>query len=110
MHSALYAVRIVADPHIGILIHLSAVGVEDIIVLAYLCEALGTYTVGEIEGESAAVGKAVLYKLSVCTEPVPAGSVEKLGRCINSLVHGEQSVCLCVVVFSVNLIETLGSK
>ena len=77
MKSALYTVIVAADPHIGVLVHLSAVGVEDIIILAYLREALGTYAVGEIEGKSAAIGKAVLYKLSVGTEsvqPVPSSS------------------------------------
>ena len=106
MHSALYAVRIVADPHIGILIHSSVCGIEDIIVIAYLCETLGTYTVGKIEGESAAVGKAVLYKLTFAVKSVPTGSVEELSCNIDIFIDSNLFVALNIVVLAVKLIET----
>ena len=41
MYSALDAVRVITDPHVGVFIHFSAVGIENIIVVAYLREALG---------------------------------------------------------------------
>ena len=109
MKSALYTVIVAADPHVGVLIHLAAVGVEDIIVIAYFGEALGSDTVGEIEGISAAIGKAVLYEIAVSTESVPTGSVKKLCSRIDILVNCKRSVGLCIVVLAVNLIETLGS-
>ena len=108
MYSALYAVRVITDPHIGILIHLSAVGVEDIIVVAYLRKALGTDTVCKIEGVSAAIGKSVLYKLALAVESVPASSVKQLCRDIYVLIDRKLLVALDIVVVSVKFIETFG--
>ena len=108
MYSALDAVRVITDPHVGVFIHFSAVGIENIIVVAYLCKALSTDTVRKIEGISAAIGKTVHYELALAVESVPASSVEQLCRDIYVLIDRKLLVSLDIVVVSVKFIEALG--
>ena len=110
MHSALYTVRIISDPHIGIFVHHSACGIEDVIVISYLCEALGAYTIDKIESLSVTLNKAVLYELAVGTESVPASSIKQLGSHINFFIYRKYSVYQCIIVLAVKLIETLWSE
>ena len=108
MYSALDAVRVITDPHVGVFIHFSAVGIENIIVVAYLCKALGVDAICKIECISAAIGKSVLYELALAVESVPASSVEQLCRDIYVLIDCKLLVALDIVVVSVKFIETLG--
>ena len=72
MHTALDAVRIVIDPHCSVLIHLAAECVEDVVIVAYLCEAESKNRVVIVVGVTvAAVDKAGLNHLAVLVESVP---------------------------------------
>ena len=48
VHTALDTVRIVVDPHCSVLIHSACSGIENVIVVADLCEALSVLVVLEI--------------------------------------------------------------
>ena len=48
VHTALDAIRIVVDPHCSVLIHFACSGIENVIVVADLCEALSVLVVLKI--------------------------------------------------------------
>ena len=48
VHTALDAVRVVVDPHCSVLIHSACSGIENVIVIADLCEALSVLVVLKI--------------------------------------------------------------
>ena len=108
MHSAGNSVRVISNPHISILIHHSAVGIEDIIIVAYFCKALGALAGAEIESLSVALNKAVGYELSVAAESVPTDTALELAVIqIECLIGCNLLVGLNIVIVAVKLIESL---
>ena len=107
MHPRLHTVVIGTDPHGGILIHHAAAGVEKVIVVADLCEALGAHAVSVVEGLSAAGHKAGLDELAVCAEVVPAVAAQLRGLRIDGLVDCQLAVILREVVIAVQLIQAI---
>ena len=72
MYTRLDAVIIDRHPHIGVLVHLPAVGIEHIVVVTDLREALGVNVVGKVVGKSVNIDKSVADKISVFIAPVLA--------------------------------------
>ena len=106
VHTALNAVVIGRNPHIGILVHLPAVGVENVVVVTDLREPLGADTTVVVVGKSvAAFHKARLDELAVCAEVVPAVAAQLRGLHIDGLVDSQRAVVLGVVVLAVQLIQ-----
>ena len=70
MHTGLNTVIVSGNPHIGILVHLPAVGVENVVVVTDLREPLGADVVGEVVGAPVNVRKAVLEDVAVRVAPV----------------------------------------
>ncbi len=66
MHAGLNAVSIYADPHICILVHKTAAGIEHVIIAADLGEALSTDIVSEVVGVAFNIRKAVCDDIAVC--------------------------------------------
>ena len=111
MHTALDAVRIVVDPHCSVLIHLAAVCVKDVVIVADLCEAESKNRVVIVVGVTvAAVDKAGLNHLTVLVESVPVAffrdKVILLGN-PNRLVSCKLTVCVSVVILAVKGVETV---
>ena len=112
VHTALHAIGIVADPHSGIFVHLAAAGVEQVVVTADF---------GEAKCQSAVI---IVVDIAVSTSD-KAGSLQ-LARFVKSVpvaLFGDQAILLTdpgsnsnnqnavglgVVVFSLQLIETIG--
>ena len=111
MHTALDAVRIVVDPHCGVFIHLAAVCVKDVVIVAYLCKAESKNRVVIVVGVTvAAVDKACLNHLAVLVERVPValfGDKVVLLSNPNSFVNRKLTVSVCVVILAVEGIETV---
>ena len=111
MHTALDTVRIVVDPHCSVLIHLAAECVEDVVIVAYLCEAESKNRVVIVVGVTvAAVDKAGLNHLAVLVESVPValfGDKVVLLRNPNCLVHSKLTVCVGVIILAVEGVETV---
>ena len=110
VHSAFNAVLIVSDPHIGVLVHLSAVGIEDIIVVAYLCEALGELSVIVIVGKSVVFDKSVYNHSAVGIKLIGSlfyGKPISLCYPIAAVSDYFCSRCSCIIVASVNRYESL---
>ena len=111
MHTALDAVRIVIDPHCSVLIHLAAECVEDVVIVAYLCEAKSKNRVVIVVGVTVtAVDKAGLNHLAVLVESVPValfGDKVVLLRNPNCLVHSKLTVSVGVIILAVEGVETV---
>ena len=108
VHTALDAVIIGRDPHISTLIHLPAVGVENVVVVTDLREPLGADTTVVVVGKSvAAFHKARLNELCICTKGVPAVLVQQLRPHIGRSADNQRAVVLGVVVFAVQLIQAI---
>ena len=111
MHTVLNTVRIVVDPHCGVFIHLSAVCVKDVIIIAYLSEAEGKNRIIIIIGVTvAAVDKASLNHLAVLVESVPValfGDKVVLLSNPNGFVNRKLAVCVSVVILAVEGVETV---
>ena len=73
MYSALDAVRVITDPHVGVFIHFSAVGIENIIVVAYLFKALGVIIIFKVICFAVNIGKSVCNYEAVIAAPVFSG-------------------------------------
>ena len=58
-------VAVRAYPHIGVLVHFAAAGIEKVIVVADLCEALSAYAIRVIIVPVTAADKACLDRKSV---------------------------------------------
>ena len=69
MHSRFDAVVVGSDPHCGILVHLSVSGVEQIVIITYLSEALCSLIIGEVICAAVNVNKSVAYNESVFSAP-----------------------------------------
>ena len=108
MHTRLHTVVIGTDPHGGILIHLAAVDIEDIVGVVDLREALSADTICIVVGSSAAGHKACHEQLTLFIKAVPAGTVQQLGIHIGRLVDSQRAVVLSVVVLAVQLIQPTG--
>ena len=72
VHPRLHTVVIGTDPHGGILIHLAVSGIENVVVVTDLREALSVDVVGEVVGAPVNVRKAVLEDVAVRVAPVSA--------------------------------------
>ena len=72
MHTRLHTVVIGTDPHGGILIYLAVSGIENVVVVTDLREALSVDVVGEVVGAPVNVRKAVLEDVAVRVAPVSA--------------------------------------
>ena len=111
MHTALDAVRIVVDPHCGVFIHLAAVCVKDVVIVADLCEAESKNRVVIVVGVTvAAVDKACFNHLAVLVESVPValfGDKVVLLRNPNRLVYSKLTVCISIVILAVKGVETV---
>ena len=70
MHSGLDAVAVGGHPHGGVLVHHAAAGVEEVVVLADLRQALGTGIVREVVGDPIDIDEAVTDKIAVFIAPV----------------------------------------
>ena len=106
VHTALNAVVIGRNPHISTLIHLPAVGVENVVVLTDLREPLGADTTVVVVGKSvAAFHKARHEQLTLFIKAVPAGTAQLRGLHIGRLVDSQRAVVLGVVVLAVQLIQ-----
>ena len=111
MHTALDTVRIVVDPHCGVFIHLAAVCVKDVVIVAYLCKAESKNRVVIVVGVAvAAVDKACFNHLAVLVESVPValfGDKVVLLRNPNCLVHSKLTVSVGVIILAVEGVETV---
>ena len=111
MHTALDAVRIVIDPHCSVLIHLAAECVEDVVIVAYLCEAESKNRVVIVVGVTVtAVDKAGLNHLAVLVESVPValfGDKVVLLSNPNGFVNCKLAVCIGIVILAVEGVETV---
>ena len=111
MHTALDAVRIVIDPHCSVLIHLAAECVEDVVIVAYLCEAESKNRVVIVVGVTVtAVDKAGLNHFAVLVESVPValfGDKVVLLSNPNCLVHSKLTVSVGIVILAVKGVETV---
>ena len=111
MHTALDAVRIIADPHGCVLIHLSAVCVEDVIIVADLCKSESKLGIIVVVGESvAAVDKACFNHFAVlvkCVPPTLFGDKVVLLSNPNGLVNRKLAVCVSVVILAVERVKTV---
>ena len=111
MHTALDTVRIVVDPHCRVLIHLAAVCVKDVIIVAYLCEAESKNCIIIIIGVTVtAVDKACLNHLAVLVESVPValfGDEVVLLSNPNGFVNRKLTVGVSVVILAVESVETV---
>ena len=72
VHPRLHTVVVGTDPHGGILIHLAVSGIENVVVVTDLREALSVDVVGEVVGAPVNVRKAVLEDVAVRVAPVSA--------------------------------------
>ena len=111
MHTALDTVRIVVDPHCRVFIHLAAVCVKDVIIVADLSEAESKNSVVIVVGVTvAAVDKACLNHLAVLVESVPValfGDEVVLLSNPNGFVNHKLTVGICVVILAVESVETV---
>ena len=84
MHSGFNSVAVGRDPHICVLVHLTASGIEEIVSIIYLCKALGAHSVAVIVGVAVRrVDKSVLYELTLSVKAVPAVSAENIRLHVN---------------------------
>ena len=84
MHSGFNSVAVGRDPHICVLVHLTASGIEEIVSIIYLCKALGAHAVTVIVGVAVRrVDKAVPYELTLSVKAVPAVSAENIRLHVN---------------------------
>ena len=107
MHSGLNAVAVGRHPHICVLVHHAAAGVEEVVVLADLRQALGTHAVGVVVGLSVAGHEAGLDELAVRAKAVPAVAAQLRGLRICRAIGHERTVVPCKVVRTVQLIQTV---
>ena len=107
MHAGLNAVIVGGNPHIGILVHLAAAGVEKVIVVADLRESLGADTVRIIIDTVAGADESCLDQLSICAKAIPAVSAQQRRFHIDRLVHCQLAAVLCEVVLAVQLIQAV---
>ena len=111
MHTALDTVRIVIDPHCRVFIHLAAVCVKDVIIVADLSEAESKNSVVIVVGVTvAAVDKACLNHLAVLVESVPValfGDEVVLLSNPNGFVNRKLTVSVSVVILAVESVETV---
>ena len=73
MYSALYAVRVITDPHVGVFVHSSCAGIKDIIIVAYLFKALGVIIIFKVICFAVDIGKSVCNYEAVIATPVFSG-------------------------------------
>ena len=107
MHSGLDTVAVGRHPHICVLVHHAAAGVEEVVVLADLRQALRAHAVGVVVGLSVAGHEAGLDELAVRTEAVPAVAAQLRGLRICRAIGHECTVVPCKVVRAVQLIQTV---
>ena len=80
IHTAGDAVAVVSDPQSGVLIHLAAAGVEEVIVLTDLGKAHGQYIILVVICISAAGDKTGLDQLSFSVERMRYGARTALSK------------------------------
>ena len=107
MHTGLDAVVVGGHPHGGILVHHAAAGVEEVVVLADLHQALGADTVSVVEGLSVAINKAVLNELAVRVKAVPAVAAQLRGLHICRAIGHKRTIIACEVVSAIQLIQAV---
>ena len=110
MKSCLDTVLVAADPQFDVLIHLSAGSVEEVIIVAYLCEALDKCSVIVIVSKSSVLDKAVYAHFSVGIEIVESCFYRIIIRfCYPVAAVSDYlgSRCSCIIVASVNHYESL---
>ena len=111
MHTALDTVRIVVDPHCSVFIHLAAVCVKDVVIVADLSEAESKNRVVVVIGVTVtAVDKAGLNHLAVLVERVPValfGDKVVLLRNPNGFVNCKLAIGVSIVILAVESVETV---
>ena len=107
MHSGLNAVAVGRHPHICVLVHHAAAGVEEVVVLADLRQALRAHAVGVVVGLSVAGHEAGHDEPAVRAEAVPAVAAEQARLHICRAVGHERTVVPCKVVCTVQLIQSV---
>ena len=108
MHSGFNSVAVGRNPHICVLVHLAASGIEEIISVVYLCKALGAHSVTVIVGVSVRrVDKAVPYELALSVKAVPAVSAENVRSHVNGGVYSKLAAVLREVILAVKLAKAV---
>ena len=111
IHTAGDAVAVVSDPQSGVLIHLAAAGVEEVIVLTDLGKAHGQYIILVVICISAAGDKTGLDQLSFSVERMPIslfGDQIVLLADPNCSTDYKDAIGLSIVVLAVQLVESVG--
>ena len=72
VHAAFNAIAVCAHPHGGILVHLAAGRVEEVVVLADLCKALGTNVISKVVSTSINIRNPIFQDIAIFVAPVLA--------------------------------------
>ena len=108
MHSGLNAVAVGRHPHGGVLVHHAAAGVEEVVVLTDLRQALRAHAAGVVVGLSVAGHEAGHDEPAVRAKAVPAVAAEQARLHICRAIGHERTIVPRKVVRTVQLIQTIG--